>query len=170
MKIIDKTRLDKHQKFWLNDAKNLVTSLSKFYGDITLDKISQKFDEITAFESNLLNTTNSLVRQISLSNSENKFVYARTIVPENTYQHFIQELKDLGTKPIGDNLLFDKSKFAREEFIIRKLSYIEFQAETNQQTPTDIYSRSSVFEYKNNANLKLLITEYFLILPEQYDV
>ena len=87
MKIIDKTTLDKHQKFWLDEAKNLVTSLSKFYGNITLDKISQKFDDITDFEANLLNTTNSLVRQISLSNSENKFVYARTIVTKNTYQH-----------------------------------------------------------------------------------
>jgi len=50
MKIIDKTTLDKHQKFWLDEAKNLVTSLSKFYGNITLDKISQKFDDITDFE------------------------------------------------------------------------------------------------------------------------
>ena len=169
MKIIYKTTLDKHQKFWLDEAKNLVTSLSKFYGNITLDKISQKFDDITDFEANLLNTTNSLVRQISLSNSENKFVYARTIVPKNTYQHFIQELENLGTKPIGDNLLFDKSKFARGEFIIRKLSAIEFQAETNQKASSDIYSRSSVFEYKNNAKLKFLITEYFLILPNQYE-
>ncbi|AXA33100.1 chorismate--pyruvate lyase family protein [Francisella adeliensis] len=172
MKIIDKTVLDKPQRFWLNDAKNLVTSLTKFYGAISLEKISQKFDDITAFEKDLLKIESSdelaLVREISLSNSNDKFVYARTIVPNNTYKHFMNELESLGTKPIGDNLLFDKAKFDRNEFIIRKLSGLEFQGETNQQASSDIFSRSSVFEYKNNPKLKLLITEYFLILPQQY--
>ncbi|QLE79103.1 chorismate lyase [Francisella sp. Scap27] len=168
MKIIDKTVLDKPQRFWLNDAKNLVTSLTKFYGAITLDKMSQKFDELTSFETELLKITNALVRRISLSSDKDMYVCARTIVPENTYDHFMSELESLGTKPIGDNLLFDKAKFDRDEFIIRKLSAIEFKNETNQQISSDIFSRSSVFEYKNNPKLKLLITEYFLILPQQY--
>lgn len=169
MKIIDKTILDKPQSFWLNDAKNLVTSLSKFYGTITLNKISQKFDDLTSFETGLLSVTNALVRQISLSNDKAMYVYARTVVPENTYKYFTQELESLGTKPIGDNLLFDKSKFDRDEFIIRKLSTLEFQRETNQVAKSDIFSRSSIFKYRENADLKLLITEYFLTLPEQYD-
>lgn len=169
MKIIDKTSLKKHQIFWLNDAKNLVTSLSRFFGNITLDKISQKFDELTPFEASLLNSTNSLVRQISLSSDKDMYIYARTVVPENTYKHFTQELESLGTKPIGDNLLFDKSKFTRDQFIIRKLSAKESQDEIAQKVASDIFSRSSIFKYKDNPNLKLLITEYFLILPEQCD-
>lgn len=44
MNVINKENLTKQQRYWLNDAKNLVTSLSKFYGEITLDK----------FHSNLL--------------------------------------------------------------------------------------------------------------------
>ncbi|MED7787724.1 chorismate lyase [Francisella sp. 19X1-34] len=169
MNIINKNSLDKVKRYWLNDAKNLVTSLSKFHGAITLDKISQKITNITPLESSLLDVNDALVRQISLSNKDKTFVFARTIVPKDTYNHFTQELDSLGTKPIGDNLLFDKSKFDRDEFIIRQLSAEDFHQETGRNQQHKIFSRSSIFEYKNDKKLKFLITEYFLILPEQYD-
>lgn len=169
MSIIDKNSLTKAQKYWLNDAKNLVTSLAKFYGDIILDKISQEFASANSLEKKLLDTDNALVRQITLSNSANTLIFARTIIPKNTYDFFTQELDMLGTKPIGDNLLFDKSKFYRDKFIIRKLSAKEFYHETKRQTDKDIFSRSSIFEYRESKKLKFLITEYFLILPEQHN-
>ncbi|WP_150466722.1 chorismate--pyruvate lyase family protein [Francisella sp. SYW-9] len=170
MSIIDKDRLDKAKRYWLNDAKNLVTSLSKFHGDIKLDIISQDFTKLTHLEAKLLDTKEALVRQITLSNNNETFVFARTIVPQNTYNFFTQELDGLGTKPIGDNLLFDKSKFYRDEFIIRQLSTQDFHQETGRNQQHEIFSRSSIFEYKNDKKLKFLITEYFLILPGQYDV
>lgn len=169
MSIIDKDNLDKSKRYWLNDAKNLVTSLSKFHGDIKLDIVSQDFTNLTPLEAKLLDTKEALVRQITLSNSNKTFVFARTIVPRNTYNYFTQELDHLGTKPIGDNLLFDKSKFNRDEFIIRQLSAKAFYEETGKNEQQDVFSRSSIFEYKNDKKLKFLITEYFLILPEQYD-
>ncbi|ASG68662.1 chorismate--pyruvate lyase [Francisella halioticida] len=168
MSIISKDSLDKAKQYWLNDAKNLVTSLSKFYGDIKLDKISQKITHVIPLEARLLGVNDALVRQVTLSNSDKTFVFARTIVPKNTYNYFTQELESLGTKPIGDNLLFDKSKFDRDEFIIRQLSTKDFHQETGRNTKQEIFSRSSIFIYKNDKKLKLLITEYFLILPEQY--
>ncbi|QIW09505.1 chorismate lyase [Francisella sp. LA112445] len=170
MSIIDKDSLDKAKRYWLNDAKNLVTSLSKFHGDIRLDIVSQDFTNLTPLEEKLLDSKEALVRQITLSNNDKTFVFARTIVPKNTYNYFTQELDGLGTKPIGDNLLFDKSKFYRDEFIIRQLSAQNFQQETGRNQLHEIFSRSSIFEYKNDKKLKFLITEYFLILPEQYDV
>ncbi|MDE4970044.1 chorismate lyase, partial [Francisella tularensis subsp. holarctica] len=54
------------------------------------------------------------------------------------------------TKPIGDNLLFDKAKFAREEIIIRELTVKDFYNETNRDINDKIFSRSSIFEYKDN--------------------
>ncbi|MED7818719.1 MULTISPECIES: chorismate--pyruvate lyase family protein [unclassified Francisella] len=169
MKIIDKDSLIKSQRYWLNDAKNLVTTLSKFYGDIKLDVVSQKFTKLIALEADLLKTNEALVRKITLSNTDKTFVFARTIVPKNTYDYFTQDIDNLGTKPIGDNLLFDKSKFDRDEFIIRKLSANDFLQETAKEIETEIFSRSSLFEYKDNRKLKFLITEYFLILPEKHD-
>ncbi len=159
-------KLDDIKRYWLNDAKNLVTSLSKVYGNITLTKLAQQFEAPNIFEKSLLNNNDTLIRKITLSNLHAKLIYARTAIPKNTYDYFRAELDNLGTKPIGDNLLFDKERFDRDEFIIRKLSNIEFETETNQQASSDIYSRSSVFTFKDNSSLKLLITEYFLIIPE----
>lgn len=168
MNIINKDNLTKQQKSWLNDAKNLVTSLSKFYGEIKLDKISQQFINVNAFEQSILAIQSALVRQITLSSINQSLVFARTIIPDNTYKYFIKELDNLGIKPIGDNLLFDKAKFARYEFIIRKLTAEDFYNETGRNITEKIFSRSSIFEYKDNPKLKFLITEYFLVLPEQY--
>ncbi|MDE4996739.1 chorismate lyase, partial [Francisella tularensis subsp. holarctica] len=82
-----------------------VTSLSKFYGKITIDKISQKFTNINSLEQSLLATQTALVRQITLSSINQTLVFARTIIPDSTYKHCTQELDNHGTKPIGDNLL-----------------------------------------------------------------
>ena len=168
MNIINKDNLTKQQRYWLNDAKNLVTSLSTFYGEIKLDKISQQFTNVNAFEQSLLAIQSALVRQITISSINQSLVFARTIIPDNTYKYFTQELDNLGTKPIGDNLLFDKAKFARYEFIIRELTAEDFYNETDRNITEKIFSRSSIFEYKDNPKLKFLITEYFLVLPEQY--
>lgn len=111
MSIIDKDSLDKAKRYWLNDAKNLVTSLSKFHGDIRLDIVSQDFTNLTPLEEKLLDSKEALVRQITLSNNDKTFVFARTIVPKNTYNYFTQELDGLGTKPIGDNLLLINQNF-----------------------------------------------------------
>ncbi|APC92142.1 MULTISPECIES: chorismate--pyruvate lyase family protein [Francisella] len=168
MNVINKDNLSKQQRYWLNDAKNLVTSLSKFYGEIKLDKISQQLTDVNALEQSLLAIQSALVRQITLSSINQTLVFARTIIPDNTYEYFTQELDKLGTKPIGDNLLFDKAKFARDEFIIRELTVEDFYNETGRNIAKEIFSRSSIFEYKVNPKLKFLITEYFIILPEHY--
>lgn len=167
MDIINKNSLDTAKLYWLDNAKNLVTSLSKFYGNIRLDIISQEFAQTSDLEKSLLNVETALIRRITLSSVNETLIFARTIIPKNTYELFTSELDNLGTKPIGDNLLFDKSRFERKGFIIRKLSSENFLKETNRKSDNDIYSRSSIFEYKESRDLKFLITEYFLILPEQ---
>ncbi|MDE5014976.1 chorismate lyase, partial [Francisella tularensis subsp. holarctica] len=73
-----------------------------------------------------------------------------------------------GNKAFGDNLLFDKAKFARDEFIIRELTVKYFYNETNRDITDKIFSRSSIFEYKYNSEIKFLITLYLVVLPEQY--
>ncbi|MDE4978352.1 chorismate lyase, partial [Francisella tularensis subsp. holarctica] len=74
----------------------------------------------------------ALVTQMTLSSIKQPLDFARTIIPDSTYKHFTQELDNLGTKPLGDNLLFDKAKFARDEFIIRELTVNDFYNETNR--------------------------------------
>ncbi|AFJ42913.1 chorismate--pyruvate lyase family protein [Francisella orientalis] len=169
MNIINKQNLSKVERYWLNDAKTLVTSLSKGYGEIILDKISQSFTNVNQLEASLLAIKTALVRQITLSSINETLVFARTIIPCDTYDFFSQEVDNLGTKPIGDNLLFKKSKFTRDEFIIRKLSSNDFYQEANRHIQQEIFSRSSIFTYKDNQKLKFLITEYFLVLPEFYN-
>ena len=166
-------KLDHIKKYWLNDAKNLVIALSKIYGDIALAKLSQQFEAPTSFENKLLSNSDTLIRKITLSNSNETLVFARTVIPKNTYNFFMAELNELGTKPIGDNLLFDKERFRRDDFIIRELPTDVFKNEASIDSSffdgnktNNIYSRSSVFTFKANTNIKMLITEYFLVVPE----
>ena len=164
-------KLDSTKKYWLNDAKNLVTALSKVYGDIALAKLSQQFEAPTSFEKKLISDNGTLIRKITLSSSNETLVFARTAIPQNTYDFFTAELNDLGTKPIGDNLLFDKDRFSRDDFIIRELSRDAFEKEaaidsTFFDDNENIYSRSSIFSFKKDSLLKMLITEYFIVIPE----
>ena len=168
--ITNLSELNSTKKYWLNDAKNLVTALSKVYGDIALAKLSQQFEAPTSFEKGLLSNSETIVRKITLSSSDETLVFARTAIPQNTYNFFTAELNNLGTKPIGDNLLFDKDRFSRDDFIIRKLPSDVFVKEAAIDTNLfdgnkieNIYSRSSVFSFKKDSSLKMLITEYFLI-------
>lgn len=171
---INLENLDFSKKYWLNDAKNLVTALSKVYHDITLTKLSQQFEDPTCFEKELLNSKDkTLVRKITLSGANKTLVFARTIIPQSTYNFFMTELTELGTKPIGDNLLFDKERFYRDDFIVRELpkAIFEKEAAIKHNIFTDnnfenIYSRSSIFKFKLDLNIKILITEYFIIIPE----
>ncbi|MDE4998860.1 chorismate--pyruvate lyase family protein, partial [Francisella tularensis] len=79
-------------------------------GKSTIDKISQQFTNINSLELSLLATQTALVRQITISSINQTLVFARTIIPDSTDKHFTQELDNRGTKPIGDNLLFDTAK------------------------------------------------------------
>ncbi|QIV94834.1 chorismate--pyruvate lyase family protein [Allofrancisella frigidaquae] len=162
---VDVDRLSNSKLYWLNDVNNLVAGLTQFYGKIRLDKISQQILNTSSFEKDLLKVDSALVRQITLSKDNQTIVFARTIIPKSTYDFFTQELDNLGDKPIGDALLY-KKKFNRSQFIIRELPTHVFKNETGLISNQNIYSRSSIFSYMPSDNLKVLITEYFLCLPE----
>ena len=161
--IINLETLDYSKKYWLNEAKNLVTSLLKVYGKINLAKLSQQFEAPTFFEKKLLGDNKTLIRKITLSSSNETLVFARTVIPQNTYNLFLAELNELGTKPIGDNLLFDKKRFSRSDFIIRKLSRDIFEKEASVDSKfldenklNNIYSRSSIFNFKQDITMQML--------------
>ncbi len=166
---INNNTLNDREHFWLNEATNLVTSLFHHYGPINLDILSQDFADTTIFEKELLDTDNALIREITLSGKSTNLIYARTAILKETYEHFTTQLDNLNDKPIGDNLLFDKTKFIRDDFTIRKIPTSVFLNEVQSSIDYNskyIYSRTSVFTYKESTSLKFLITEYFLILPE----
>ena len=157
--------LDKNYKYWLNDAKQLVNSLKNVYKQIDLIKYLQIEEKLNIFEKYILNLNNdkAKVREISLNHNDNIIVFARTIIPNNTYEIFEQEFKNLGTNPIGENFLFKNKDITRNKFIIRSQNQQQFEKEIITKLNIDskkIYSRSSIFYYKEKY--KLLITEYFV--------
>ncbi|AJC48182.1 chorismate lyase [Allofrancisella guangzhouensis] len=162
---VDVNSLDSSKLYWLNNVGNLVAGLTQFYGKIHLNKISQQTLDTSSFEKDLLKVDSALVRQITLSNDNKTIVFARTVIPKSTYNFFAQELDNLGNKPIGDALLYKKD-FERSQFIIRELPKQVFKNETSLTSDQNVYSRSSIFSYTPSNNLKVLITEYFLCLPE----
>lgn len=158
---------EKDYAFWLRDAKHLTVALKKYYSEIILTKHSQRLEDLNTFEHDLLNKNNSMVRKISLSSDEKELVYARTIVPIDTYDFFKEKFESLGENPIGESFLYNNDNFSRSDFIVRKLSNKEFNNETTRSVINDyVFSRSSIFSLKEKSSLKVLITEYFLEIED----
>ena len=166
---IDSILDDDNYMFWLKNAYHLTIELKEYYPDLFLQKHSQKRESISSFEKNILNSEDAFVRQISLCTKPEELVFARTVIPVKTYQYFNKELEELGEKPIGENFLYNNLDFTRSDFIIRQLDEKSFYTETTKTTDKNIYSRSSIFTYKNTS-MKILITEYFMNLTNLIEV
>jgi len=166
---IDSILDDDNYMFWLKNAHHLTVELKRYYPDLFLQKHSQKLEKISLFEKDTLNSDDAFVRQISLCTKSQELVFARTVIPVKTYQYFNSELEALGEKPIGEKFLYNNVDFTRSGFVIRQLDQKSFYNETSKKVDDDIYSRSSIFTYKNTP-MKILITEYFIDLKNLMEV
>jgi chorismate-pyruvate lyase len=112
------------------------------------------------------------VRETYLGDSTNPLVYARVSMPESTYEAYKIQLENLGSKPIGETLLYKEPSFTRSEFEVKCLSQDDellFDALVHSQyykaviakdtNSRELWARRSVFTLSGNP---LLITEVFM--------
>lgn len=127
-------------------------------------------DEIAAlkcFESEL-----GYVRETYLGDTTNPLVYARVSMPVSTYEVYKTQLENLGSRPIGETLLYKDPTYTRSEFEVKRLSQDDellfdalvhhhfYRAVISKDASShELWARRSVFKLSGNP---LLITEVFM--------
>jgi chorismate--pyruvate lyase len=127
-------------------------------------------DEISALK--CYSCESGYVRETYLGDPTNPLVYARVSMPESTYAAYKSELDSLGTRPIGETLLYKDPSLTRSEFEVKRLSQNDellFDSLVHHQfhraviernaRGQELWARRSVFKINGHP---LLITEVFM--------
>ena len=154
---------------WLSASGNL-TALLQSVGAHQFQLIQQTNEKIPHEEQDLLSQTSihGHVRQIIHTIDDYPAVCARTVVSDALYQQYKRDFDHLGTKPIGQTLLYNKENISRSPFEFGLVNHDSFlmslfpKVEAVLQYP----SRRSIF---TTAQKTLCITEIFLPIMKQYD-
>ncbi|MCS5708673.1 chorismate lyase [Candidatus Berkiella cookevillensis] len=154
---------------WLTGPQILSAELSKVYTKLSLERLSEGAEVILATEqAALLKLTpvqeRYYVRSVFLIGNDTPVIFARTVIPEKTYQQYAENFASLGNQFIGLRLLHNKENVVRSAFEYAAVKAqnplyqeaVRFGAEN--QAPI-LWARRSVFWM---GGLPLLITELFL--------
>ena len=110
----------------------------------------------------LKNHSLAFVRQVHLFCGDQAWVYARTVIPENTLHGELQKLTHLGTQPLGA-ILFANKHILRGDIETTKISgknKLHTAALTYSKNKTDnIWGRRSLFHIGDKP---LIVSEIFL--------
>lgn len=153
---------------WLTKPYVLSHALRKSSPDLSLELMSQESDIVFPDEASRLNLSpkkQTLVRKIFLQSGQNSYVFARTIIPPQTYATLQAEIESVGDNFIGEYLIYNRDGIKRDEFefaymtpnmnMMQELqSFMSFSDINNT-----LWARRSCFWIKQ---LPLLITELFL--------
>jgi chorismate-pyruvate lyase/SAM-dependent methyltransferase len=128
---------------------------------------SDEIDALKCYESET-----GYVRETYLGDTSNPLVYARVSMPESTYEAFRIQLDNLGSRPIGETLLYSDPTYTRTEFEVKRLCQDDellFDALVHHQfyramiakdtQSRELWARRSVFTLSGNP---LLVTEVFM--------
>ncbi len=151
----------------LTEAGSLTQHLRHYCnGEINLSLSGQSWKRPIREESRLLDINideYALVREIQLNCNDTPWVYARSVIPANTYRKRQFQFSRLGRQPLANLLFFDREIF-RSELKIAKINAhnMFYHSPTIHESIADeqlLWSRRSVFHI---SNLPLLVTEVFL--------
>lgn len=162
-------RLKKNTYNWLVMPNNLTETIKKTGVSFSLKVLNQSLDkpyidEISAFNDYPVDASYALVRKVFLEGDTHPVIFARVIVPEQTYFNYHAEFSRLGNSAIGNALLYHDKRIVRKEFEYKLLDsndevFHELK-ELNQIADEDsLWARRSIFVMPKGY---LLITEVFL--------
>ena len=161
--------IKKNMHQWLIKPNNLTETIKKTGSIFSLDLISQSFDnpypdEISAFHDYSVDASYSLVRKVFLEGDNHRMIFARVIIPEQTYLNYHSELSNLGCVAIGNAFLYKNEQIVRKDFEYSVIEYKDkiFQElkELNEVNDDDeLWARRSIFVLPKGC---LLISEVFL--------
>ncbi len=110
---------------------------------------------------NLSGNEQAFVRESWLKTDGEYLIYARSIVPRDTYEQFSTPLKELGTRPLGELLFSDTSSYRAEMRYARVPGDCPLFNATldHNDSKQPLWARQSLFYLKEKP---LLILEVFL--------
>lgn len=108
----------------------------------------------------------AFVRESWLKSNNQYLIYARSIVPRQTYAGLSTQLNELGTRPLGELLFADDSSYRAEMRYARvPRDCLLFDATLDQNVDKEtLWARQSLFYIKGKP---LLILEVFLPSVDQ---
>ncbi|BDZ74460.1 MAG: chorismate--pyruvate lyase [Methylophaga sp.] len=103
-----------------------------------------------------------LGREVLLCDGDTPEIYARTIIPQSTYQVLPSRFDNLGVKPLGQ-MLFDEPSLSRSEIQVAQLTpqhwLYQLATEALDICPDVLWARRSCFYLKGQP---VLVCEIFL--------
>lgn len=116
-------------------------------------------DEARSLDMN--NRGYTFIRESWLKADNHYLIYARTIIPRETYRQISRQLTELGTRPLGELLFSDKSGYRADMRYARIPSSCALfkAARSNARDQEALWARQSLFYIKHKP---LLIIEVFL--------
>jgi chorismate--pyruvate lyase len=140
-------KADDHFYPWLTKAYSLGNAMKTLCKDLTVQVISQTIATATIDEQHALNIqeNNSWIREVNLLGDGIPWSHGRVIVPQATYAKYKTDFDSLGTKLLGETLLYGKNTVNRSKFEYGLVSQ-------------KFWSRRSLFSISGS---KLLVIEHF---------
>ena len=157
---------------WMQKPKNLGESLRKVCHTLSLNIINQNFEVPLDDEIDILGLSSSkdticYVRQIVLVGDGLPFTYGRVVVPKLVYLSHMDKFNSLGSKLIGETLLYGNPETVRSAFEFNQIDSthplfnLTISALPDSATISkSFWARRSVFTISKNE--PILITEIFL--------
>lgn len=153
-------------KTWLLDPGSLTQRIIKACdGTFRVEVREQSWQRPLLSEQRMLRLrkgSDALVRQVNLLCSEQRWVYARTVIPRQTLVGDLRQLAHLGSRPLGA-FLFAYKGMRRLQLEVARLrpgeALYEKAVAGLQVRPRMIWGRRSLFCLKNKP---VLVYEIFL--------
>lgn len=165
---------------WLSKPFVLSKALARVCADFQVTVTDQRLHHLHAEEVLPLKCHElayGYVRETYLGHPNDPLVYARVSIPYTVYLKHRSALENLGTRPIGEALLYNNPTIRRGEFEVKRVSMndeLMFDALVHQSffnaviekkgSVPELWARRSVFDVSGEP---ILVTEVFLAnIPE----
>lgn len=162
-------RLKENIYNWLVMPNNLTETIKKTGANFSLNLLNQSFDkpyvdEIGAFHNYPVDASYSLVRKVFLEGDTHPMIFARVIIPEETYLNYHDAFSNLGNSAIGNALLYNDKRVVRKDFEYKLIEpndevFHELKELNQIDDAHSLWARRSIFVMPKGY---LLITEVFL--------
>jgi chorismate-pyruvate lyase len=166
---LKKESIKKNSYRWLALPNNLTETIIKTGACFSLNLLSQAFekpyhDEMSAFHDYPVDASYALIRKVFLEGNKTPWIFARVIIPEQTYWNYQHEINRLGHAPIGNTLLYHNPQVTRKDFEYKHMNaddevFHELKKRDSTLILKDLWARRSLFLMPKGS---LLITEIFL--------
>ena len=147
---------------WLLDKGSLTARLQALCGnDLSLEIVSQCWQIPLPSERVLLSLRgkqSAFVREVIISGAHIPWVYARSVLPENTLSGDLKRLSELGERPLGA-WLFEQPSLTRGRMEVAEIK-ARYLLNLRQELASDsMWGRRSMFYVQGK---EMLVSEVFL--------